>query len=154
MTRNEALAGYPVVISAPVWWGDQDAFGHVNNTVYFRWYESARIAYFDRLGLQGPSPHDPLGPILAAISGNYKRQLKYPDTVDVGARITRMGRTSLTMEHLVFSHQLGDIAANGNSTVVVFHYTENRPHPVPTAIRQRIEQIEQRSFDAPASEPE
>ena len=46
-----ALAGFPVVVSWPVQWGDQDAFGHVNNTIYFRWFESGRIAYLKRLGL-------------------------------------------------------------------------------------------------------
>ncbi len=46
-----ALAGFPVVLAVPVWWGDQDAFGHVNNTVYLRWFESARIAYSREVGL-------------------------------------------------------------------------------------------------------
>ena len=48
---SDNRADYPVVISLPVQWGDQDLFGHVNNVVYFRWYESARIAYLDRIGV-------------------------------------------------------------------------------------------------------
>jgi len=46
------LADHPVVITWPVQWGDQDAFGHVNNVVYFRWMESARIAYFRQAGVE------------------------------------------------------------------------------------------------------
>ena len=48
------LSEYHSVIRLPVQWGDQDAFGHVNNTVYFRWFESARIAYFQHTGIEGP----------------------------------------------------------------------------------------------------
>lgn len=46
---HASLADFPVVIRLPVQWGEQDAFGHVNNIIFFRWYESARIAYCQRL---------------------------------------------------------------------------------------------------------
>src|SRR5678815_2496598 len=91
--------GYAVWVTLPVQWGDQDAFGHVNNTVYFRWFESARIAYGTRIELSESGDGRKIAPILAAINCNYRRQLKYPDTVHVGARIIRIGRSSLTMEH-------------------------------------------------------
>src|SRR5213595_1205377 len=69
------LIGFPIIVSWPVQWGDQDAFGHVNNTVYFRWFESGRIACFDRIGLGHAIPGTGLGPILAAINCNYRRPL-------------------------------------------------------------------------------
>ena len=97
------LSGFPVVISLPVQWGDQDAFGHVNNTPYFRWFESARIAYGMRVGLSRLKATQNIGPILALITCDYRRQLTFPDTVHVGARITRIGRSSLTMEHRLIS---------------------------------------------------
>src|SRR5690349_15768238 len=100
---EELKKGYPVWIVLPIQWGDQDAFGHVNNTVYLRWFESARIAYGLRVNLTDGSTGRKIGPILAAMSCNYRRQLKFPDTVHVGARITRIGRSSLTMEHCLVS---------------------------------------------------
>src|SRR5690242_9497211 len=96
----EPLAGFPAAIRLPVQWGDQDAFGHVNNTVYFRWFESARIKYLERIDLSEQSS-DTLGPILAAVSCNYRRQVKYPDHVVIGARITRLGRSSMSMTYAV-----------------------------------------------------
>src|SRR4051812_27249954 len=54
-----------VTVEIPVAWGDMDAFGHVNNTVYFRWFESARIAYFEKIGLNERMKRDKKGPILA-----------------------------------------------------------------------------------------
>src|SRR5277367_5877386 len=97
------LADFPVVIALPVQWGDQDAFGHVNNTIYFRWFESARIAYFERIGLNHLLEHEPIGPILASMSCDYRRPVTYPDTVDIGMRVSRIGRTSVGMEHAVLS---------------------------------------------------
>jgi acyl-CoA thioester hydrolase len=142
------LSGYPVTIAIPVQWGDQDVFRHVNNAVYFRWYESARIAYNRRIGLMNPDPAATVGPILAATSNNYRRQVAYPDTVHVGVRVVKIGRTSLVYEHVVMSEALQAIAAEGSSTLVYFDYRENQSRPVPDSIRRAIESIEGRSFAA------
>ena len=104
----EALGDYAIVIALPILWGDQDAFGHVNNTAPIRWFESVRIAYMEHSGLGHSTDASGLGPILAAISCNYRRQLHYPDTVHVGARVSRIGRTSMIMEHAIFSERLGE----------------------------------------------
>lgn len=133
---------FPVFITLPVQWGDQDAFGHVNNTVYFRWFESSRIAYIDRIGLSEMMNSQKVGPILASITCNYRRQIQYPESVIIGAMVTRIGRTSITMEHELFTHSNQALAAEGKSTIVVFDYTTNRPHPVPDSIRRAIEALE------------
>src|SRR5690349_7671453 len=99
------LVNFPVVITWPVQWGDQDAFSHVNNTVYFRWFESGRIAYFDRLGLGHSLTGAGLGPILAAINCNFRLPLSYPDTVLIGTRVTKVGNSSLNIAHTVFSER-------------------------------------------------
>lgn len=140
-------AKYPVVIALPVFWGDQDAFGHVNNNAYFRWFESARIAYSERIGLLDLFRAERIGPILASIACDYRRQLNFPDTVRVGVRVTRIGRTSLGLEHAIVSQSQLAVAAEGTSTIVVFDYRANRPFPVPTSIRQAIEALEGRRFD-------
>jgi acyl-CoA thioester hydrolase len=147
-----ALELYPVVIRLPVQWGEQDAFGHVNNIVYFRWFESARIAYLERIGLGEKhagktAAGTDLGPILAAINCNYRKQIKYPDVVQIGARITRIGRSSITMAHALWSEANSAVAADGESTVVVFDYVANSPQRVPDEYRALIEKIEGRKFD-------
>ncbi len=141
-TIASLLEGHPVVIALPVQWGDQDAFGHVNNTVYFRWFESSRIAYGDRMGLTRLYDDRKIGPILAAISCNYRRQLKHPDTVHIGARVARIGRSSLTMEHRIVSAALQTVVADGSSTIVTFDYAANRPVPVPDDLRKVVEHLE------------
>jgi acyl-CoA thioester hydrolase len=140
------LAGYPVVIVQPVQWGEQDALGHVNNVAYFRWYESARIAYFLKIGLMEMHKHERIGPILASVANDYRRQVNYPDTVHVGVRVTRIGRSSLDMEHAIFSQNDDALVAEGRSTLVVFDYQTNKSHPVPARIRHAIEGLEGKTF--------
>lgn len=140
--RPALLAEYPVAIRLPVQWGDQDAFGHVNNTVYFRWYESARIAYLEQSGLEAVADAAGLGPILANISCNYRLQLTYPDAVWIGARITRIGKSSMNMEHAIFSERLQQMAAQGDSVIVMFDYQANASCPVPPAAREAISRTE------------
>jgi acyl-CoA thioester hydrolase len=136
------LSGYPIVVTLPVQWGEQDMYGHVNNTVYFRWYETARIAYAEKVGLPEMTQTLGVGPILAAINCNYRRQVRYPDTIQIGARVTRLGRTSLTMEHHVVSAKQGVLVADGDSTIVCFNYRDQKPVPVPDTLRAAIEKLE------------
>jgi acyl-CoA thioester hydrolase len=140
------LADFPVVIRWPVQWGDQDAFGHVNNTIYFRWFESVRLEYLSLVPL---TRHEDsrliVGPILAHIGCNFRRQTKFPDHVQIAARVTRLGNSSFTMVHSLYSEALGAIAADGDSTLVVFDYRQQRPCPIPAEVRAAIEKLEGRA---------
>jgi acyl-CoA thioester hydrolase len=151
-TVKALLSGYPVNLALPVQWGDQDSFRHVNNAVYFRWYESGRIAYNRRIGIMNDDPATTVGPILAATSNNYRRQIAYPDTVHVGMRVVKIGGSSLVFEHVIVSAALQKIAAEGTSTLVYFDYRLNQPRRVPESIRQAIEALEGKSF-ADAGKP-
>jgi acyl-CoA thioester hydrolase len=142
---HQLLSGYPVVLALPVQWGEQDAFGHVNNTVYFRWCESARLVYLERAGLASRLKADSVGPILAHIGCDFRKPVVYPDSVEVGSRITRIGRSSFEMDHLVVSAKLG-VVAEARSTLVVYNYAASRSVPLPGALRAAIEALEGRTF--------
>jgi acyl-CoA thioester hydrolase len=150
MAQNPSQAGelvaFPTVIHLPVQWGDMDSYQHVNNIIYFRWFESARIAYLEQIGLKAMYHGAGIGPILAAIDCNYRRQLTYPDTVAVGARISRIGRTSFEMEHVLVSTAQQALVADGKSTIVTFDYKAQKPIPVPDDIRAAIAKIEGRAL--------
>jgi len=135
---------FPVTISQPVQWGEQDGFGHVNNMHFIRWFESARIAYLTKCDV--PLTTDGVGPILAAVSCNYRRQVKYPDTVTVGARVTKIGTTSISIEHKAWSNAQNAVVAEGDSTVVMFDYENQIPIAVTDALRSKIEDLECKSF--------
>ena len=142
MSDNDCLSIYHVVIELPVLWGDEDAFGHVNNTVYLRWCESARVAYLQRIGLWQWDRGDGIGPILASISFDYKRPVNYPDTVRIGVRVVRIGNSSFRMDHLITSQASGAVVASAESTMVAFDYRNNAPVRVPDEVREAIARIE------------
>ena len=134
---------HPLVLTWPVQWGDQDAFGHVNNVVYFRWMESARIEYFRQAEL-GTVDDSGVGPILASIKCDFRRQLTYPDTLQLSASIVSIGRTSMKMVHRVYSLTHQAIAAEGDSVLVFFDYQSQQPVVVPDDVRAKIAAFEGR----------
>ena len=116
---NEQLDKFPVVIEIPVAWGEMDAMQHVNNIVYFRYIESVRMAYFERLGLLNQLSDTGVGPILAWTSCRFRRALTYPDTVSVGTRVTKIDVDRFTMETLIVSHAMNDVAAESEGIVEI-----------------------------------
>lgn len=149
---QELLADYPVVAVFPIAWGDMDAFQHVNNTRYFRYFEDARIAYFEEASISGVSGMPSgVGPILASTSCRFKAPLTYPDTIGVGARVISLEEDRFVVEHAVASEQLGRIAALGQALVVSYDYGEQRKAPVPAEWREAIESLEGRTFGDEAS---
>jgi len=139
---EKLLADYPVVIKTPVAWGEMDAFQHVNNIVYLRYFESARIAYFYKLDMIEEMVRTGIGPILASLTCKFKAQVTYPDDVLIGAKVTNIGKHSFMMGYCVFSANHQKIAAEGEGLIVTFNYQENRKVPVPEELRQRILDLE------------
>jgi acyl-CoA thioester hydrolase len=141
-TGGELLAGYPVHIELPVVWGEMDSYRHVNNVVYFRYFESARLEYFQRMGWMEFEHRTGIGPILAATQARFRKPLTYPDTIVVGARVSAVGEDRITIEHVVFSRRLGAVAAEGQGTVVSFHYAQGKKVPLPEELRRRVAELE------------
>lgn len=148
MTR--LLEPYPVVIEVPVAWGDLDAFQHVNNTVYFRWFESARIAYFERVGLIGLKETTRIGPILASTRCRFQIPLSYPDRVSVGTSVSEIAEDRFLMKYLVISERAAERAAEGDGLIVTFDYRRERKAPIPAEVRERILELERGVGNRPA----
>ncbi|TMQ35000.1 MAG: acyl-CoA thioesterase [Planctomycetota bacterium] len=143
---NESLlAGFPVVITQAVVWGEMDAYQHVNNAVYFRYFENARLEYFRRMGWFDYEERTGIGPILAATEARFRKPLTYPDTISVGVRVAELGDDRFTMEHRIVSQRLDAIATEGKGTIVTMHYKEGKKVPIPLEVRQMIARLEKGS---------
>jgi len=138
------LDEFPVTLRVPVAWGDMDAFGHVNNTVYLRWFESARIAYFERIRFGGSSSGTmpAVGPILARTQAVYKLPLTYPDTVDVGTRVTQVEKDRFTMLYRVVSERHATVACEGDARIISYDYRAGAKTALPDEVREAIEALE------------
>ena len=139
---NNSLERYPVIIETPIAWGQMDAFRHLNNTTYFRFFESGRIAYFERLNFMEYMEETGVGPILASTNCRFRIPLTYPDNVSIGTRVSTIEEDRFTMEYVVVSHKHQKVAADGSGLIVCFDYKKNKKVPVPAEIRTRIEQLE------------
>ena len=130
---------FPIAVDVPVAWGDMDAFGHVNNTVYIRWFETARIVLCEQLGLTIDRPEG-VGPILASVTCDFVAPVEYPSTVVTKARVTNIGDRSLGVEHLVTLN--GAAVARGTAVMVLFDYARGESVPVPDEIRDVVAGLE------------
>jgi acyl-CoA thioester hydrolase len=140
---DDLLAGFPVTLHWPVSWGDMDALGHVNNTTYFRWFESVRIDYFARIGWADLSAGG-VGPILARTSCTYRLPLVFPDEVVLGARVEDVAADRFTMRYRAVSQRLGRVAAEGDARVVPFDYRAGAKAVLPESVRAAIATLEGR----------
>ncbi len=141
--KASLLAHCPVIIDVQVAWGEMDAFNHVNNAVYFRYFESARIAYFNRTGVMDAMEEHHLGPILASTGCRFKAPLVYPDEIAVGALVSEVGEDRFTMNYFVASRKLKRVVAEGDGLIVFYDYKNHCKVSVPDVVKQRINEIQE-----------
>ena len=139
---EEWLKNFPVVVTLPVVWGEIDAMQHVNNAVYFRYFESARTAYFEKLGVWRLTRQSGLGVILASINCRFRIPLTYPDTVSVGVRAIRLEADRFIIDHCVVSHKHQKIAAEGEGLMICYDYREQKKTLMSETMKQEIENLE------------
>lgn len=133
----DGVAG-PVTIRQAVAWGELDLLGHVNHTVFLRWIENARIAWFERVGIAASIGARQLGPILARIECDYRMPVEFPDTIWTSARCIEIGRTSLILHSRIWSEQRNAIVAEGDVVVVLIDRATQRSTAIPEVIRSAI----------------
>lgn len=121
----------------PIRWGDMDAMGHVNNTVYFRYLETVRINYFQSIGCE-PNPKGQ-GPVIVNAFCNFYKQLEYPGDVLAKMYVSDPGRTTFeswcTLELVT---QPGVIYAAGGATTIWVDFPMQKAVSLPDNIRALV----------------
>jgi acyl-CoA thioester hydrolase len=139
---EELLRGFPVIIEVPIAWGEMDALQHVNHVAYFRYFESARMAYFDKIRNRNLLENGGLGMILHSVQCRYRIPLTYPDRVSVGVRVAKVEADRITLLCRIVSHQPQKIAAEGEAVMVSFNYREQKKAPLPEETKRYIQTLE------------
>lgn len=135
------MLDFPIKAKVSLSWGEMDAQGHINNVNYFRYFENARIEYYQEVGLLDMMNCTSTGTILAETKCKYLKSLKYPDQIVVGARVKSMSKSSFVMEYLIESDKIGQVAI-GEGIIVMYDYDKLEKTHIPPAIREAINQIE------------
>lgn len=124
-------------MTMPIRWGDMDAMGHVNNTVYFRYLESARIEWFRTIRCE-PDPQGQ-GPVIVNAFCNFYKQLEFPGDVVVKTYVSDPGRTTFESWHTIERvDQPGVISAAGGATVIWVDFPQQKAVTLPDRIRQIV----------------
>jgi acyl-CoA thioester hydrolase len=122
----------------PLRWGDMDAFGHVNNTVYFRYFEEARFLWMIEQGLSRTADAHP---VVVTIGCNFLRPLFHPDVLRIELALSEPGRSSFMIRYNVFSQQdPSNPAAEGYSKVVWVSGENGKSEPLPDSVRCLFEE--------------
>ena len=137
------MEGFRFVYPQEVAFRDLDVFGHVNNAVYLTYLENARIAYLrEVLGLDSV---DDLLVIVANVNIDFRTRASLGETLEIGARTSRIGTKSFDLDHEIRGPD-GRLVAAAATTLVTFDYRGDATMPVPDLWRERIEAYEARDF--------
>lgn len=138
------LLTYKAIIELPIQWGDMDAANHVNNVMYARYSESARIAYLEQLQKGNPLNFSTsVGPILAELNIQYKIPLSYPDVMYLGTKITALpDEYSYIMETIIVSRFYEKTACKITARMVSYDYSKKQKSPTPDWMRKKIQEME------------
>jgi acyl-CoA thioester hydrolase len=123
-------------------WGDMDSMRHVNNTVYFTYLESARIALLRKIGIKGILGGDTEGPTLVATSCDFKQPVVYPAIIDVGVRVEAIGRRSFRMSYGLFLHDTEELIASAGSVNAWIDYAAGSAVEIPDQLRAALNEYQ------------
>ena len=121
-------------------WADNDAYGHVNNTVYYEWFDSAVNAWLVEQGLLDIAAGDPIA-LVAETRCTYVAPLAFPEPVEVGLAIARLGKSSIRYRIGIFGQGSETAAADGEFVHVVVDRVTHRPVDIPPEWRAKLERL-------------
>ena len=139
-TLLETRAGYRHFLAIPTRWMDNDAYGHVNNVVYYSYFDTVINEYLIREG--GLDIRD--GSVAGyCVESNcrYHRPLSFPEAIDAGLRVAQLGNSSVRYEIGLFRKDEDKPAAQGHFVHVFVDRTKDKPTAIPQAIRACLEKL-------------
>ena len=128
------LTDYPVIYEQNVAWGDMDAFGHVNNVIYYRYIESARICYLDVLNIFKLD----INTVVASSQCKYLKPVFYPDQLKIGVRVEEIRNSAFRMNYLIWSSAQQQNVALGEAVIVCVDKENMQKTLIPEIIREKI----------------
>ncbi len=135
--RMSIRSDYRASRMIPTRWLDNDAYGHVNNVVYYSWFDTAVNAWLIEAGLLDIASGNPIG-LVVETGCRYHRSVAFPDTVEAHLRIAKLGNSSVRWEVGLFTAGHDGPAAEGHFVHVYVDRVSRRPSPLPAAWRQAL----------------
>ena len=134
-------ADFRVFRAIPTRWHDNDAFGHVNNVVYYGWFDTAVNAWLIENGFLDLAGSEIVG-LVAETRCTYFESVAFPETVEAGIAVERLGNSSVTYRIGIFRQGGGQAAAQGRFTHVYVERASQKPVPIPAPLRAALAAIQ------------
>ncbi|HNS54031.1 MAG TPA: thioesterase family protein [Syntrophales bacterium] len=131
-----------MIVEQAVTWGDMDAHGHVNNVVYFRYMENARVEFYRRIGKYEFEERTGITLVVKSTGCRYISSLSFPDRIAIGARVTEMNNEQILMQYIVVNAGTNQVAALGEATIVAVRVADNSKVPFPEELKARIRDLQ------------
>jgi len=133
-----ARADYRHFLSIPTRWGDNDAYAHINNTVYYSFFDTVVSRFLLESGAIDLKTSEVIG-VVVETGCRYLAPVSFPDLVTAGLRVARIGRTSIRYEIGIFRNDENTASAEGHFIhVYVDRETQTRPTPLPRALQDAV----------------
>ena len=139
-TAPHHRADYRHFLDIPTRWADNDAYGHVNNVVYYAWFDTVVNEYLIRAGLLDIAASEVIG-LVVETQCRYFAELAFPQTVSAGLRVAHLGKSSVRYEIGIFGLGADTAAAQGHFVHVYVDRASRRPAPLPAPLRAALERI-------------
>ena len=127
--KNIQKSDFKFFIELDVRWADMDCIGHVNNATFLTYIETARVKLIEKLGFFE------LPIIMASIKIDYINQLKYPSSMEIGQKISRLGNSSFDILTAIFNKESGELITISTTTLVCYDYNSQKSCNIPNEIR-------------------
>ena len=138
--KTETLADYPHHLVIPTRWMDNDVYGHVNNVVYYSWFDTVVNRFLVDRGVLDIAASPVIG-LVVSTNCAYFASVAFPDDIVGGLRVAHLGNSSVRYEIGLFRKGAETPAAAGEFTHVYVDRATNRPVPLPAELRAVLETI-------------
>lgn len=118
-------------------WSELDLFEHVNNVSYFKYIQSARVVFWEHIGLMQMHTNERLGAMLLKTECEFKKPLFYPGNVYISTGVKTIGNTSFQLKHIL-SDDGGDIVAQAEDVIVVYDFNEHKKQAIPNVVVDKL----------------
>jgi acyl-CoA thioester hydrolase len=127
---------FPFPIQQQVAWGEMDAFNHINNVIYFRYFETARVEFFNKTNLWQTYIDENIRIVVGKLECNYVNEIVHPAEIEISVGIKKIGNASLTVHHLVTCN--GNISAHGEGIIVATDPATGKSRPWSDKLREEF----------------
>ncbi|MEN3229949.1 thioesterase family protein [Methylorubrum rhodesianum] len=145
---RESRTAYPRLVPLTTRWGDNDVYGHVNNVVYYAFFDTAVNGILVEAGALDIARSPVIG-LVVETGCHYFAPVSFPDRITAGVRVARLGRTSVRYEIAIFRDDEAEAAAQGHFVHVTVDRETRRPAPLPERLRAVLAELAPGGAEAP-----